>query len=112
MRITHKLLVLYREGVDLGLDIKLNLRTKDGEEFFSFSRVSRPIYRRRRRNRDLMSNLKEVRLPLKEVWPPEGSKVPSEGSAVPSEGSAVFPEGSVVPPEGSAVPSEGSAVPP
>lgn len=77
MRITHKLLELYREGVDLGLDIKLNLWTKDGEEFFSFSRVPQPVYRRRRRNRGVMSTLKEVRLPqqdvqspLKEVRPP------------------------------------------
>jgi len=36
MIITHKLLELYREGVDLGLDIKLNLWTKDGEEFSHF----------------------------------------------------------------------------
>ena len=63
--------------MDLGLDIKLNLWTKDGEEFFSFSRVPQPVYRRRRRNRGVMSTLKEVRLPqqdvqspLKEVWPP------------------------------------------
>ena len=70
MRITHKLLELYREGVDLGLDIKLNLWTKDGEEFFSFSRVSRPVNRRRRRNRGVMSTLKEVRLPQQEVQSP------------------------------------------
>ena len=77
MRITHKLLELFREGVDLGLDIKLNLWTKDGEEFFSFFQVSQPIYRRRSRNRVVMSTLKEVSLPqqevqcpLKEVWSP------------------------------------------
>ena len=72
MRITHKLLELYREGVDLGLDIKLNLWTKDGEEFFSFSRVSRPDYRRRsrRRNRGVMSTLKEVRLPQQDMRSP------------------------------------------
>ena len=70
MRITHKLLELYREGVDLGLDIKLNLWTKDGEEFFSFSRVPQPVYRRRKRNRGVMSTLKEVRLPQQDVQSP------------------------------------------
>ena len=78
MRITLILLELYREGLNLGLDMKLNLMwTNDGEEFILFSRVSAPIYRRCRRNRGVMSTLKEVRLPqqevqspLKEVWSP------------------------------------------
>ena len=39
MKITHQLLDLYHGGVKAGLDLRLNIWTRDGEEFFSFSRL-------------------------------------------------------------------------
>ena len=36
MKITHQLLELYNVGVNAGLDLKLNLWTRDGDEFFLF----------------------------------------------------------------------------
>ena len=39
MKITDQLLELYNVCVIAGLDLKLNLWTRDGDEFFSFSRL-------------------------------------------------------------------------
>ena len=76
MRITHKLLQLYGEGVDLGLDIKLNLWTKDGEEFFSFSRLniqllSIPYFRSLKANfRSILELFQCVPLNMRNNWQP------------------------------------------
>ena len=39
MNITYRLLELYKAGVSSGLDVKLHLWSRDGHEFFSFTRL-------------------------------------------------------------------------
>ena len=88
MKIIHQILDLYRDSVKSGLDVRLNLWTRDGEEFFSFSRCpktqDKPASRRRWRRRgsritpeyassppgDVRATLEGVRAPLKGVRPP------------------------------------------
>ena len=41
MNKTYRLLQLYKAGVSSGLDLKLPLWTRDGQEFFSFTRLPR-----------------------------------------------------------------------
>ena len=76
MKITHQLLELYNAGVNAGLDLKLNLRTSDGDEFFSFSRLPGSKHQRTRtRSRRWRSygrarnTSKDVRSPLQAAGP-------------------------------------------
>jgi len=76
MKITHQLLELYNVGVNAGLDLKLNLWTRDGDEFFSFSRLPGSKHQRTRtRSRRWRSygrarnTSKDVRSPLQAAGP-------------------------------------------
>ena len=93
MNITYRLLELYKAGVNSGLDLKLHLWSRDGQEFFSFTCLpghrhketySSSQKRRWRRERYLISEtektnkvkdkeqrptLDDVRSPLKEQRP-------------------------------------------
>ena len=79
MKITDQLLELYNVGVNAGLDLKLNLWTRDGDEFFSFSRLpgfkhQKPRTRRSRRWRNYgraRHTPKDVRSPLQAAGPPQ-----------------------------------------